>query len=96
MNVGRQVLERREEILRVAEAHHATNVRLIGSVARGDSGPGSDVDFVVHFLPGADPRDRAAMARELERLLGRQVDVIPDSDLHASTRERLRREAISL
>jgi len=83
----------RDEILRIAEAHGASNVRVIGSVARGDAIPESDIDLLVDF-------DRAVsgfeffgrwedLRRALEGLLGRPVDVIESGGLKYS-RERVR------
>jgi len=84
---------RREEILRLASAHGARNVRVFGSVARGDSGPGSDLDFLVEFEPGRSLLDHAALQIELEALLGRRVDVASERGLRPRIRERVLREA---
>ncbi len=96
MDITEEVLEKRADIVRIAARRNATNVRLIGSVARGDAGPESDVDLVVCFLPNATIHDRALLADELELLLGRKVDVISEAELHDSTRARLAHEAVSL
>lgn len=96
MDITEQVWDKRMDILRIAAKHHATNVRLIGSVARGDAGPNSDVDLVVRFLPTATAQEHAAMVGELEGLLGRKVDVISESDLREGTRARLPHEAVTL
>lgn len=96
MGVTEEVLSKRAEIVRIAAARHAVDVRLIGSVARGDAGPHSDVDLVVRFLPSATTLDRSALVIELEALLGREVEVIPEAALHADTRARLPFEAVTL
>jgi predicted nucleotidyltransferase len=96
MDITEQVWDKRTDILRIAAKHHATDVRLIGSVARGEAGPNSDVDLVVRFLPTATAQEHTAMVRELERLLGRKVDVISESDLREGTRARLPHEAVTL
>lgn len=96
MDITEEVLEKRADIVRIAAGHHATDVRLIGSVARGDAGPESDVDLVVRFLPCASAQDHAALVDELEVLLGRKVDVISEAALRESTRVRLPHEALTL
>ena len=69
------VKEKREEILDIAARHGASNVRVFGSVARGEAGPESDVDFLVELERGRSLLDRAALILDLETLLGRRVDV---------------------
>lgn len=66
----------REELLSVARRHGASNVRVFGSVARGDSTAESDVDFLVDMEPGRSLFDLAGLWRELESVLKRRVDVI--------------------
>jgi len=65
-------------ILRVAAKHGATQVRLIGSVARGEARPDSDVDLLVTWQEGTSLLDQAALKLELESLLGRKVDIASD------------------
>ncbi len=69
---------RREEILRLAERHGAFNVRVFGSVARGEAGPQSDVDLLVDFRPETTLWDAVALWRELRELLGCEVNVIAE------------------
>jgi uncharacterized protein len=68
--------ERRQEIRRLARRHGAHNVRVVGSVARGEQKAGSDVDLLVDMKPGRTLFDVAALHDDLEELLGRPVDVI--------------------
>jgi uncharacterized protein len=68
--------ERRQEIRRLARRHGARNVRVVGSVARGEQEAGSDVDLLVDMDPGRTLFDVAALHDDLEELLGRPVDVI--------------------
>lgn len=96
MGITEEVLEKRADIVRIAAGRHATDVRLIGSVARGDAGPDSDVDLVVRFLPSATTHDRSALVVELEALLGREVDVISEAALRENTRARLSHEGVTL
>jgi predicted nucleotidyltransferase len=96
VGITEEVWDKRRDILQIAARHHATDVRVIGSVARGEAGPGSDVDLVVRFLPTATSSSHSAMVDELERLLGRKVEVIGEDALRASTRARMRHEAVAL
>ena len=67
---------RREQVLAVAARHHASRVRLFGSVARGEEGPDSDIDLLVDFSQDSSLFDLMRMTRELEELLGHPVDVV--------------------
>lgn len=99
-----ELRQRREDILRVAGEHQASNVRVFGSVARGAADGASDVDLIVD-LPADIGGFRAFglledLRRELETLVGRPVDVVtltgPFSPDGARTAERMRREAVAL
>lgn len=68
----------RSEILRAAAAAGARNVRVFGSVARGQADPNSDVDFLVDLEPGRSLLDVGGLQMDLERLLGRPVDVVTE------------------
>ena len=74
VTIGETIGEKREAILRVAAAHGATQVRLIGSVARGEARPDSDVDLLVTWQDGTSLLDQAALKLELESLLGAKVE----------------------
>lgn len=90
----RQVVEsKREDILRLAAEHGARNVRLFGSVARGEASENSDVDFLVEFEPGTSLLTHAGLIVALEDLLGRHVDVAPEKTLKDHIRERVLSEA---
>jgi uncharacterized protein len=67
---------RREEILRIAATHGATNVRVFGSVARGQARPDSDLDLLVELEPGRGVLDLSSLILDLEDALGRKVDVV--------------------
>jgi predicted nucleotidyltransferase len=68
--------DRRDEILSLAARHHGSRVRLFGSVARGEDSAASDIDLLVDFSEGSSLFDLIRLARELEALLGRSVDVV--------------------
>jgi predicted nucleotidyltransferase len=86
----------REEILKIAAKHGARNVRIFGSVARGEADSKSDLDMLVEFLPGATLLSHSAMIRELESLLKIKVDVVSDRGLRARIRDRVLSEAVPL
>jgi predicted nucleotidyltransferase len=87
---------KREEILRLAAQHGAHNVRVFGSVARGDAGPESDVDFLIDAGPKTTPWFPGGLIADLEELLGRPVDVATDDSLHWYIRRRVIEDAIPL
>jgi len=70
--------DRREEILKVAASHGATDVRLFGSRARGEAGGASDVDLLVRLAPGHTLLDLVAIKQDLKDLLGCPVDVVTE------------------
>ena len=67
---------RRAEILRIAAERGAVNVRVFGSVARGEATSKSDIDFLVDFEPGRNVLDLSELILDLEETLGRRVDVV--------------------
>ena len=87
---------RREEILRIAAKHGAKNVRVFGSVARGDADSQSDIDLLVEFKRGTTLLGHAALMQELEDLLGVKVDVVSERGLRDRVRERVLREAVAI
>lgn len=89
------VRSRRADILAVARRHRASRVRVFGSVARGEAGPASDVDFLVDFDASASLLDHAGLIRELQELLGGEVDVIDAGGLRGR-HERIEAEAVDL
>ena len=93
MNLYQQIENRREEILRVAEDHGARNIRMIGSMARGEAHEGSDLDLLVKFDRGRTLLDHAALMLALEDLLGLKVDVASERGLRPRVRSRVLAEA---
>ena len=96
MAIRQWLVERREEILRIASSHGATQVRVFGSVARGEDDAGSDVDFLVELAPGRSLFDLGGIQFELESLLGRHVDVVTERGLKRRIRDRVLRESVVL
>ena len=94
-----ELRRRRHEIERVAARHRIRTLRVFGSVARGDGGPGSDLDVLVDMGDRNSLLEQAALQGDLEDLLGCQVHVTTTGGLSAAseeTRERIEREAVSL
>ena len=84
----------RELIRHIAARHGARNVRVFGSVARGDATSESDIDLLVETGPGTSPWFPGGLVAELEEALGRRVDVVTERGLDADIRERVLREAL--
>ena len=87
---------KREEILRIAERRGAKNVRVFGSVARGQAGPDSDIDFLVDLEPGRSLLDLGGLLVDLQALLGRPVDVVTEAGLRERIQQRVLEEAVPL
>ena len=84
---------RRVELLAAARRRGAMNVRVFGSVARGEEIPGSDVDLLVDMQAGRSLLDLAGLQQDFERLLGHRVDVLTEDSISPYLRERVLREA---
>lgn len=84
----------RGQILALAARHGARNVRVFGSVARGEADAASDIDFLVDFEPGRSLLDLAALLVDLEDLLGHRVEVVTEPGLKARIRQRVLAEAV--
>lgn len=93
MSLSDELLAKRPQVLAIAARHGAGNVRVFGSVARGEDDADSDYDLVVEFLPGTGLFEHAALVGELEALLGRRVDVVSERGLRPRVRERVMAEA---
>lgn len=86
----------RAKILALAEKYGASNVRVFGSVARGEAQADSDVDFLVDLEPGRSLLDHIGLKQDLEDLLGGSVNVAESVTLHDLLRDRVSRDAIAL
>jgi uncharacterized protein len=94
--LGRRLRRRRKAIIEAALKRRAHNVRVFGSVARGEDTPISDVDLLVDLKRGVGLLDLVGLERELSELLGVDVDVVPADTLKPRMRERVLREAVPL
>ncbi|WP_448542533.1 nucleotidyltransferase family protein [Roseiflexus sp.] len=90
------VKEKRADILALAAKHGARNVRVFGSVARGDADEQSDIDFLVQMELGRSLLDLGGLQYDLEQLLGCRVDVVTEQGLKARLREEILSEAVTL
>ena len=93
MGIDELLKEKRQDILRIANKYGAYNVRIFGSVARGEAGPNSDVDFLVELEPNRSLFDLGGLLMDLQELLGREVDVVTEKGLHWYIRDRVIQEA---
>jgi uncharacterized protein len=96
MDLNNLLKSRREEILSIAARHGARNVRVFGSVARGEYDDKSDIDLLVEFESGRSLLDHAGLWLELQDLLGCKVDVVSERGIKPRIRERVLREAVPL
>lgn len=88
--------ERRGLIVDIAARHGAMNVRIFGSVARGDETGKSDIDFLVAMEPDRNLYDLVGLQQDIENLLGRKADVITENSINRYLKERILREAVPL
>ena len=95
--MGIELIEaHRSEILEIAKRHGVRSIRVFGSVARGDAGPESDVDFLVTVSRRTSPWFPGGLVLDLEELLGRRVQVVTESSLHDRLRDKVLLEAVSV
>ena len=85
--------EQKKSIVNMAGRYHATNVRIFGSVARGNECEKSDIDLLVDFLPGATLLDQVGLVQELSKKLNRKVDVVSERSLNRHLRQKILDEA---
>jgi len=96
VGINEVLKKKREEILRVAARHGASNIRIFGSVAREESDEKSDLDLLVTMESGRSLLDHAALWLELQELLGCEVDVVSENGLRPRIRDRVLKEAVPL
>jgi len=96
MSAAQLLRSRRDDLLRVARLHRASNLRIFGSAARGEDRADSDIDLLVDFDPDATLLDLIALQSDIETLLGRQADVLTPQSVSPFLRDRILSEAIPL
>jgi len=90
------IREHRAAILAVAQRHGAHDVRIFGSVARGDVTEASDLDLIVRFDRGRSLFDHGGLLMDLQDLLGVKVDVIDEEGMRPRFRQHVMKEAVAL
>jgi hypothetical protein len=88
-----EIKKRKKEILALAAKYGASDIRVFGSVARGEAGADSDVDFLVSLEQGRSLFDLGGLLMDLQSLLHRKVDVVTEKGLHWYIRDRVIKEA---
>ena len=96
MDVVELLESKREEILKISEHYGARNVRIFGSVARGESESSSDIDILVDMEPGRSLFDLGGLLYDLQQLLGVEVDVVTENGLRSRIRDHVLDEAVAL
>ncbi|OGW89399.1 MAG: nucleotidyltransferase [Omnitrophica bacterium RIFCSPLOWO2_01_FULL_50_24] len=96
MELNEKIQGHRQEILSLAKKYGARNVRIFGSVARGDAREDSDIDVLVDLESGRSLLDLGGLLMDLQDLLGRRVDVVTAKGLRDRIRSRVLKEAVPL
>ena len=96
MGIREIIEDKREAILALAAKHGASNVRVFGSVAKGQADETSDVDFLVDMEPNRSLFDIGGLLMDLQDLLGRKVDVVTEAGLHWYIRDKVIQQAETL
>lgn len=96
MTLEELLKNKRQEILKIAEKHGAYNVRVFGSVARGEAGAGSDVDFLVDMQQGRNLLDMGGLLMDLQDYLGVEVDLVTEKGLRQRIRQHILDEAVAV
>lgn len=87
---------KKDDIRRIAAKHGAYNIRVFGSVVRGEARPNSDIDLLIEKGPTTSSWFPAGLVLELEEMLGRRVEIVTEKALNPYLRDRVLREAVSL
>jgi len=93
MEIEKLLKENRHAVMALAGKHGARNLRIFGSVARGESVTGSDIDLLVKMEEGRSLLDLTALTLDLQELLGLKVDVVSEDGLYWLLRRRILKEA---
>jgi hypothetical protein len=94
--MGRRVRRHRKDLVAAAAAHGVSNLRVFGSVARGEDRADSDVDLLADFPLGLSLFGLSRLEADLEAILGTRVDLIPAADLKPGVREQVESDLIAL
>ncbi len=87
---------KKTDIIKLTQQYHAENIRVFGSVARGESTEESDIDFLVSFLPNASLFDQVGLIDDLSDLFQRKVDVVSERAINPQLQKIIMGEALAL
>ncbi|WP_267926534.1 nucleotidyltransferase family protein [Desulfolithobacter dissulfuricans] len=93
MNEYYKLQQKKNEILAIARQYGIVDIRVFGSVARGNESPQSDIDLLVKLEAGCSLLDLGGALVKLEKLLGRKVDIVTEKGLHWYLRDKIKKEA---
>jgi hypothetical protein len=96
MTASELLRRHRAEVLRLADEYGATDIRVFGSVARGEADESSDIDLLVRMEPGRSVFDIGGLLMDLEALLGRRVDIVTERGLRPRIRAQVVRDAVPI
>ena len=91
-----KLLKKKKKIIQIAKSYGAKNIRVFGSVARGESKKKSDVDSLVDLDSDRNLFDLGGLQMDLQELLGCKVDVVTEGCLREKIRSKIKKEAVSL
>jgi len=90
------IRQNRDAILQIARRYGASDIRIFGSIARGEATDSSDLDLIVRFEPGRSLLDHGGLVMDLRELLGTRVDVIDEEAMRPRFRQHVMKEAVPL
>jgi len=96
MGINELISQKKDQILEIASRYGASNVRVFGSIARGTADKDSDIDFLVNIEPGRSLFDLGGLLMDLQKLLGRNVDVVTLAGLRPRIKDKVLKEAAEL
>jgi predicted nucleotidyltransferase len=96
MAIDKILIEKREDILRIAAKHGVSRIRVFGSAARGESRSESDLDLLVEVTGSTTPWFPGGLVAELEEFLGRRVDIVEPDGIRESLRREILQDAVPL
>jgi predicted nucleotidyltransferase len=91
-----EIKEKRAEILKIAANYGASNVRVFGSVARGEAARASDVDLLVDMDADRSLLDMGGLLMDFQDLLACKVDLTTENSLHWYIKDKVLQEAVAL
>ena len=91
-----QIERHRAELVAIARRRGMTDIRVFGSMSRGEANDNSDVDLLVTLAPGTSALALGGLLLDAQELLGRRVDVVTEPSLHPALRDRVLSDAVLL